>query len=178
MLVAPSPRIVPGRRKKTVKNNRPLTAADRPPLVEPAPEMSTDGIFMFSQCPATPQQGQNVMANPFVHIELMATDVGKARAFYGKLFDWKLEDMPMGDMTYTMIKVGEGTGGGMLKNPMPNVASTWVPYVDVGDLAAATAKAKSLGATVHKENVAVGDHGIFSIISDPTGALLGLWQQK
>ena len=53
------------------------------------------------------------MANPFVHIELMATDVAKAKAFYGKLFDWKLEDMPMPDMTYTMIKVGEGTGGGL-----------------------------------------------------------------
>ena len=57
------------------------------------------------------------MANPFVHIELMSTDVGKAKAFYGKLFDWKLEDMPMPDMTYTMIKVGEGTGGGDHEKP-------------------------------------------------------------
>jgi predicted enzyme related to lactoylglutathione lyase len=118
------------------------------------------------------------MANPFVHIELMSTDVGKAKAFYGKLFDWNLEDMPMADMTYTLIKVGEGTGGGMMKNPMPNAPSMWVPYVDVDDLAAATAKAKSLGATVHKENVPVGDHGSFSIISDPTGSMLGLWHQK
>lgn len=36
------------------------------------------------------------MPNPFVHIELMATDVGKAKTFYGQLFDWELEDMPMG----------------------------------------------------------------------------------
>jgi predicted enzyme related to lactoylglutathione lyase len=121
------------------------------------------------------------MPNPFVHIELMATDVGKAKAFYGRLFDWKLEDMPMPEadgMTYTMIKVGEGTGGGLMKNPMPNAPSSWVPYVDVPDLAAATAKAKSLGATVIKENVNVEDHGAFSIITDPTGAFLGLWQQK
>jgi uncharacterized protein len=118
------------------------------------------------------------MANPFVHVELMSTDVGKAKAFYSKLFDWKLEDMPMPDMTYTMIQVGEGTGGGMLKNPMPNASSSWVPYVDVDDLAASTAKAKSLGATVLKENVDVMDHGAFSIITDPTGAMLGLWHQK
>ncbi len=118
------------------------------------------------------------MANPFVHIELMSTDVGKAKDFYGKLFDWKLEDMPMQDMTYTMIKVGEGTGGGLMKNPMPNAPSTWVPYVDVDDLGAATAKAKSLGATVLKENVDVDGHGAFSIITDPTGAMLGLWHQK
>jgi uncharacterized protein len=57
------------------------------------------------------------MGNPFVHVELMSTDVGKAKSFYGKMFDWKLEDVPLGDSTYTMIKVGEGTGGGLMKNP-------------------------------------------------------------
>jgi predicted enzyme related to lactoylglutathione lyase len=64
------------------------------------------------------------MPNPFVHIELNTTDVDKSKAFYGKLFDWKLEDVPMGDgTTYTMIGVGEGTGGGILKNPMPGAPS-------------------------------------------------------
>ena len=53
----------------------------------------------------------------------MATDVSKAKAFCGKMFDSKLEDTDMGDMTYTMIKVGEGTGGGLMKNPMPNATS-------------------------------------------------------
>ena len=28
------------------------------------------------------------MGNQFVHVELMATDVGKAKSFYGELFDW------------------------------------------------------------------------------------------
>jgi predicted enzyme related to lactoylglutathione lyase len=51
----------------------------------------------------------------------MSTDVGKAEAFYGKLFDWELEDMGMGDMTYTMGRVGEGTGGGLMKTP----CQTW-----------------------------------------------------
>ena len=99
------------------------------------------------------------MGNPFVHVELMSTDVGKAKAFYGKLFDWKLEDMDIGDMTYTMIKVGEGTGGGLMKNPMPNAGSMWVAYVNVDDLKAATAKAKSLGATVIKDQVEVNGRG-------------------
>jgi hypothetical protein len=43
----------------------------------------------------------------------------------------------MGGMTYTMVKVGEGTGGGLMKNPMPNVGSMWVAYVNVDDLKAA-----------------------------------------
>ena len=32
------------------------------------------------------------MSNPFVHVELMSTDVDKAKSFYGGLFDWKLEE--------------------------------------------------------------------------------------
>jgi predicted enzyme related to lactoylglutathione lyase len=36
------------------------------------------------------------MGSPFVHVELMSRDVGKAQAFYGKLSDWELEDMDMG----------------------------------------------------------------------------------
>ena len=36
------------------------------------------------------------MANPFVHVELSTTDIAKAKSFYGQLFSWKFEDMPMG----------------------------------------------------------------------------------
>jgi len=118
------------------------------------------------------------MANPFVHVELMANDVAKAKQFYGALFDWKLEDVQMPDMPYTMIRPGEGTGGGMLKNPIPGAPSTWVAYVLVDDVKAATAKAKSLGATVMKDVTPAGDFGWFSFINDPTGAMLGLWQPK
>ena len=116
------------------------------------------------------------MGNPFVHVELMSNDVGKAKTFYGKLFNWTLDDVPMGDMTYTMIKVGEGTGGGMMKNPIPGAPSAWMAYVLVDDIKAATAKAKSLGANVMKDVTEVPGAGTFSIITDPTGAMLGLWQ--
>ncbi|HEY4038561.1 MAG TPA: VOC family protein [Burkholderiaceae bacterium] len=118
------------------------------------------------------------MANPFVHIELNTTDLSKAKTFYGKLFNWELEDLPMGDSTYTMIRVGEGTGGGMMKHPMPGAPSMWLAYVQVDDLGAATKKAKSLGATVVKDVTEVMGSGHFSIISDPTGAVLALWEPK
>ena len=118
------------------------------------------------------------MANPFVHVELATTDIAKAKQFYGGLFGWKLSDMPMPEGTYTMIDVGEGTGGGMMKNPMPGAPSMWMAYVNVDDIQAATKKAKSLGANVMKGVTEVPDMGWFSIITDPTGAMLGLWQGK
>ncbi len=118
------------------------------------------------------------MANPFVHVELNSTDVNKAKAFYGKLFDWKLEDAPMPGGTYTMIGVGEGTGGGMMKQMIPGAPSSWLAYVGVDDIEAATKKAKSLGATVMKDVTEVPGFGWLSIIVDPTGAMFGLWKPK
>ena len=119
------------------------------------------------------------MPNSFVHLELNSTDVAKAKAFYEKLFDWNLaKEFPMPDgSAYTMIAVpGDGPGGGMLKNPMPGVPSFWLAYVSVDDVAAATKKAASLGAKVIRDVTPVEGMGKFSIIQDPTGAGLGLWE--
>lgn len=117
------------------------------------------------------------MANPFVHVELQTTDLKKARDFYSRLFDWKLEDAPVpGFGTYTMIGVGEGTGGGMMPVPQAGVPSHWLAYVNVADLASATRKAKELGAKVLVDSMPVSDMGKFSVITDPTGATLGLWE--
>jgi predicted enzyme related to lactoylglutathione lyase len=118
------------------------------------------------------------MANPFCHVELNTTDLKKAETFYSHLFEWKLEPFPMGADTYHVIKVGEGTGGGMMKHPVPGAPSTWLAYVLVSDVKASTAKAKSLGATILKDVSEVPDMGWFSIITDPTGAALGMWQAK
>ena len=55
------------------------------------------------------------MPNPFAHIELTTADLGKAKKFYKKLFDWKLTDESMGPGAgvYTMIATGKAPGGGM-----------------------------------------------------------------
>ena len=117
------------------------------------------------------------MANPFVHVELHTNDIAKAKTFYSKLFGWKLKDMPMpGGDSYTMIEVGEGTGGGIMKHPVPGAPSAWLAYVLVDDIAAATKKAKSLGANVMKDVTEVMGMGSFSVIIDPTGAAFALWQ--
>jgi len=118
------------------------------------------------------------MANPFVHVELNTTDLAKAKEFYGKLFSWDLQDMPMGDMNYTVIGVGKGTGGGMMRHPVPGAPSAWLAYVLVDDIHASTKKAAELGARILRDVTEVPGMGWFSIITDPTGAAVGLWQGK
>ena len=65
---------------------------------------------------------------------------------------------------------------GMMQHPMPGEPSTWLPYVQVDDIVAATEKAKSLGATIVRDVMDVMGAGKLSIFLDPTGATLGLWQ--
>ena len=119
------------------------------------------------------------MANPFCHIELHTSDVDKAKGFYGGLFEWKLEGMPMGDTEYTMINVGDdGTGGGMMSKPCEDAPTAWMPYVLVEDLDQSTAKAVELGGTVVNEKTEIPDYGCFTVIADPTGGVVGMWQPK
>ena len=120
------------------------------------------------------------MANPFVHVELNTPDPEKAKVFYSKLFQWQLEDVPnsaIPDSAYTMIKVGTGTGGGIMKQ-VPGGPSGWLAYVEVDDIHAATEKAKLLGGKVMKDVTEVMGMGWLSFIQDPTGAVLGLWKTK
>jgi uncharacterized protein len=115
------------------------------------------------------------MSNPFCHIELNTTDLELAKKFYGSLFGWTLRDMPMGPMTYTMIDVGKGVGGGMQVKPMPDAPTQWVPYVLVDDVNVAIAKARELGANLVVPFMPLPDMGSLGIFIDPTGAAIGVW---
>jgi predicted enzyme related to lactoylglutathione lyase len=116
------------------------------------------------------------MPNPFVHVELNTTDLPKAKEFYSQLFNWSLEDVPMPQGTYTLIKPGSGTGGGMMTHPMPGAPSMWLAYVQVDDVNASTEKAQSLGANVVVQPMEIPNVGWFSIFQDPTGATLALFK--
>jgi hypothetical protein len=122
------------------------------------------------------------MPNPFIHIELNSTEPAKARAFYNALFDWELKDMPLpgapagSDAVYTAINVGGGTGGGIRPQLVPGARSSWLAYALVKDIRGATDKARELGANIIEDVTEVPGMGFISIIQDPTGAMLGLWQ--
>ena len=116
------------------------------------------------------------MPNAFVHIELNTDDVAKARKFYKGLFKWKMVAMGPG---YTGIDVGKGgAGGGMQKKPMPEAPTLWLPYVAVDDVKKTVAKARKLGASVQVDYMEIGDMGAIGVFVDPTGAPIGVWEEK
>lgn len=105
----------------------------------------------------------------------MALDVRKAKDFYGQLFDWKLEDMPMPEMACSMSKVGEGAGGGLMSAECA---------VHRGVLCRGRRscrgyrKGEGAGGDRGEENVAVAGQGGFQHRHRSTGAFFGLWFQK
>jgi predicted enzyme related to lactoylglutathione lyase len=122
-------------------------------------------------------QSEGPMAKPIVHLELNTPDLDKAKSFYGALFDWKFEDMDMGaGGTYSLFKPDSGPGGGMMS--MPEAPTMWLAYVGVDDVRAATEKAKSLGAQIIRDCMEVPNTGVFTILVDPTGASIALWEAR
>jgi len=114
------------------------------------------------------------MSNPFVHLELCTSDTAAAKAFYSGLFGWSFTDNDMGQMIYSTFKPDSGPGGGLFS--MPGMPTFWLAYVGVEDINASTDKAKSLGATIHKSPMEIPNIGWMTILADPTGATIALFQ--
>jgi predicted enzyme related to lactoylglutathione lyase len=109
--------------------------------------------------------------------ELNTRDTGAAKAFYGAVFDWTFEDMEVENVgTYTGIKVGEDTVGGMLDitGRVPDeIPANWLVYFAVDDTDAAVAKLRELGGSVMMEPVDIVA-GRFAVVSDPFGAVFAV----
>ncbi|MBT9331775.1 VOC family protein [Paracidobacterium acidisoli] len=116
------------------------------------------------------------MANPFVHLELNTPDLAKAKEFYGQLCGWTFEDSPTPHGVYSLFRPDNGPGGGIMS--MPDGPTQWLPYIGVDDIHAATDKAEALGAKVCMRAQEVPQMGWFSVLTDPTGAAIALWQGR
>jgi predicted enzyme related to lactoylglutathione lyase len=112
-----------------------------------------------------------------VHLELNTTDLKKAQAFYGGMFGWQFQDNDMGPMgIYSTFKADSGPGGGVYASPQGDKG--WLAYVGVDDIKAATAKAKSLGAEICVDSQEIPNIGWMTIMNDPTGSRIALFQSK
>lgn len=113
------------------------------------------------------------MGNPVVHFEIGCKDKTTTSAFYTGMFDWKIDDGPMG-----MIGTGstEGIQGHIAALGHEPHQFTHI-YVQVDDVAAALAKVESLGGKTVVPPVPI-PNGTFAWFSDPEGNVVGLWKPQ
>lgn len=119
----------------------------------------------------------------FCWFELATSDQAAAKKFYGGLFGWTANDVPMGPGSfYTKFQL-RGRDVGATYALMPDQAEQGVPphwgtYVAVANADGAIAKAKTLGGTVLAGPMDVAEHGRMAVLRDPTGAVINVWQAK
>jgi predicted enzyme related to lactoylglutathione lyase len=117
----------------------------------------------------------------FCWTDLTTTDQAAAKAFYGALFGWEAEDLPVGDdMTYSIQRVGGKDVAAISPQPQMQrdmgAPPLWNSYVAVQSADEAAERAKALGATVHAPAFDVMEAGRMAVMQDPQGAFFMVWQ--
>jgi uncharacterized protein len=117
----------------------------------------------------------------FSWADLTTTDQEAAKAFYGGLFGWEAEDMPVGDgVYYSMQRVGGKDVAAISPQQQQQrdagVPPLWNSYISVENADAVADRARELGATVHAPPFDVMEAGRMAVIQDPQGAHFLLWQ--
>lgn len=111
------------------------------------------------------------MSEAFVWFHNSSNKPNESKAFYEKLLGWKPSDGPGG-----MTMFGGEKGPFAALGAKDGDEAGWLPYVQVDDVDAATKKAVKLGAALVKEKRR-GPAGEFSVVRDPGGAAIALWQK-
>ena len=122
-------------------------------------------------------------AGSFCWVELATSDQAAAKKFYGTLFGWAPNDMPMGPgEVYTIFRLeGRDAAAGYTLRPeqkAQHVPPNWMLYILVENVDASAAKVSQLGGKVIVAPFDVMDAGRMAVLQDPTGAVFLIWQPK
>lgn len=138
--------------------------------------------------PGAIQGLDRVGAGALCWTELYTTDAAQAKEFYGTVFGWDTEDMPLPagpdggpGGTYTVVSRSgggqEGSHGGIMQlgaDMLPDGTGYWQPYFAVSDVDAVVAKATERGGSVLMPGTDLEGVGRIALLKDPEGAFFAV----
>lgn len=122
-----------------------------------------------------------------VHFEIPADDVERAKSFYGSVFGWDLQTMPVGEGEYTTVTTtpiddtmrptepGAINGGLMRRSdrtPSPVIT------IGVDDIDLSLKEVESAGGSTVTPKTPIPEMGAFAYFKDPEGNVMGLWESS
>ena len=122
-----------------------------------------------------------------VHFEIPADDVERAKGFYGSIFGWQLQTMPIGESEYTIVVTtpiddrtqqpteAGGINGGMMKRTGSTPRSP-VLTIDVNEIDVSLKEIEAQDGKVVTPRTEIPGMGAFAYFEDPEGNVLGLWE--
>jgi predicted enzyme related to lactoylglutathione lyase len=112
-----------------------------------------------------------------IWIDLLTSDLDRAQQFYGAVFGWTFESAGSEYGGYVnAFKDGKPVAGLMGNTPEMRSPDGWTTYLHTGDITATVAAATAAGGVSCVEPMEIKDKGWMGLLTDPTGAFVGLWQ--
>jgi predicted enzyme related to lactoylglutathione lyase len=113
--------------------------------------------------------------------DLSTTDQDAAKAFYGELFGWVAEDLPVGEGVFYSMMRRDGSDAAAIapqqaQQVEAGVPPMWNSYVTVGSADETAARVAELGGTVAMPAFEVMDAGRMAVLMDPQGAVFMAWE--
>jgi predicted enzyme related to lactoylglutathione lyase len=112
-----------------------------------------------------------------IWIDLLTSDLDRAKQFYGTVFGWTFESAgpEYGGYVNAFID-GRPVAGLMGNTPEMQSPDGWTTYLHTADINATVAAATAAGGVSCVEPMEIKDKGWMGMLTDPTGAFVGLWQ--
>jgi hypothetical protein len=112
--------------------------------------------------------------------ELWTRDTEAAKDFYTKVIGWEIEEVPVGDDSYTVFRSDGKRNAGLVALEQRRVEPRWAPYVGVSDLRGILVRVWEKGGKVLREPAeidfdAAGRNRV-ALIADPSGGAMFLYQ--
>jgi predicted enzyme related to lactoylglutathione lyase len=119
----------------------------------------------------------------FSWVECATTDLDGATAFYEGLLGWSHEDSPIDDSSvYRMFQLGSTAVAAAFEQRAEErrhgIPPHWNNYVTVASVDDTATRVGELGGNLLMDPFDVFDSGRMVAFSDPTGAILSLWEPR
>jgi hypothetical protein len=112
--------------------------------------------------------------------DLTVLNADAVRDFYSKVVGWRYQEVDMGgyaDFTMVVPETGNPAGGIChARGVNQGIPPYWLMYIIVENVDRSTRLCTELGGAVVVQPKDMGGHGRYSVIKDPAGAFVGLFQ--
>jgi uncharacterized protein len=110
-------------------------------------------------------------------IDLSSSDAAGSRAFYAKLFGWRVDVSPDPQYGgYATATIGDNDVAGIGPAQSPDMPTAWSFYVGTDDAEDLAKRVEAAGGKVIAPPFDVGDQGRMAVFQDPSGAFISAWQ--
>jgi len=106
--------------------------------------------------------------------ELHSKDVDADLAWLTSSFGFDIDEMPMPDGPYFILKSGDAMCGGVMAQQNPEAPAMWLPWIEVTDVDATLSNIDAAGGRAVTPLMDVPTVGRMAVVADPTGGVFGV----